>query len=109
MVALAVPADPTSAVTMEGTGIAGRLVAEASRRVVVVRLVAEVAVRVQTGLEADGRTTMEDLTLVAPVVPAEGAQEALEAEVALVVREEDETPLMRVMTTGEGVVASAPT
>ena len=94
---------------MEGAGIAGRLVAAVSHLAVVVRLVAEVAVRVQTGLEADGRTTMEDLTLVAPVVPAEGAQEAPEAEGALVVREEEEeTPLLRVMTTSGGVVVSAP-
>ena len=106
--ALAAPAGPTSAVTMEGAGIAGRLVVEASPSVVVVRLVAEAAVRAQVGLEADVPMTTEDLALVAPAALAEGVRETLEAEVAPMAQTEEETPLMKVTTTGEGVVAAAP-
>ena len=105
---LVVPADQTSTATMEGAGIAGRLVVEASPSVVVVRLVAEAAVRAQVGLEADVQMTTEDLALVAPVALAEGVRETLEAEVAPMARTEEETPLMKVTTTGEGVVAPAP-
>ena len=87
----------------------------ATRLEVVVRPVAEVAVPVLTDRAADGQAMMEmgteeDLALAALAVPeAEGAQEAPEAEGALAVREEEEVPLMRVMTVEEGVAASTPT
>ena len=106
--ALVVPADPTSAVTMEGTGIAGRLVVAASPPVVEVRLVAEVAVRAQAGLEADVRMMTGDLALVAPVAPAEGAQETLEAEAARVAQEEEEETPPMIATTDVGVAVAAP-
>ena len=113
--ALAAPADLILAEMMEGARILGRLAEAVSRLEVVVRPVAEVAVRVRTDRVADGQTMMEagtteDLTLAALAVPeAEGAQEAPEAEGALAVREEEEAPQMRVMTVDEGVAASTPT
>ena len=67
----------TSAEMTGGARIVGRLVEAATRLEVVVRPVAEVAVRVRTDRVADGQTMMEagateDLTLA--------AQEASEAE-----------------------------
>ena len=104
--ALAAPADLILAEMLEGARILGRLAEAVSRLEVVVRPVAEVAVRVRTDRVADGQTMMEagtteDLTLA--------AQEAPEAEGALAVREEEEAPQMRVMTVDEGVAASTPT
>ena len=101
---MAVLAGPTPAMTMEGAGIAGCLVVEASPSVVEVRLVAEAAVRAQVGLEADVQTTTEDIALAAL---AGGDRETL--EVAPMARTEEGTPLMKVTTTDEGlVVVSAP-
>ena len=84
---MAAPADLILAEIMEADArIVGRLAEAVSRLEVVVRPVAEVAVRVRTGRVADGHTMMEagtteDLTLAAMAVPeAEGAQEAPEAE-----------------------------
>ena len=56
-------------------------------------------------LGADVRMKMKGVALVAR---AEGVQETLEAEVAPTARTEEETPLMKVMTTGEGVAVFAP-
>ena len=114
MAALAAPADLTSAEMMVGARIVGRLVEAATRLEVVVRPVAEVAVRVLTDRAADGQTMMEmgtvgGLPLAALAVPeAEGAQEAPEAEGAQEVREE-EVPLMGVTTTGGEEAAFTPT
>ena len=106
MAALAAPADLILAEMMEGARILGRLAEAVSRLEVVVRPVAEVAVRVRTDRVADGQTMMEagtteDLTFA--------AQEAPEAEGALAVREEEEAAQLRVMTVEEGVAASTPT
>ena len=98
---------------MVGARIAGRLVEAATRLEVVVRPVAEVAVRVLTDRAADGQTMMEmgtvgGLPLAALAVPeAEGALEAPEAEGALAVWEEA-VPQMGVMMTDEGVAAFTP-
>ena len=105
--ALAALADLILAEMMEADArIVGRLAEAVSRLEVVVRPVAEVAVRVRTDRVAGGHTMMEagtteDLTLA--------AQEAPEAEGALAVREEEAAPQMRVMTVDEGVAASTPT
>ena len=101
--ALAAPADLILAEMMEGALILGRLAEAVSRLEVVVRPVAEVAVRVRTDRVADGQTMMEqDHALVAVVARPV-------AEGALAVREEEEAPQMRVMTVDEGVAASTPT
>ena len=107
-------ADLTLVETMGGAHIAGRPV-EAVSRFVVVRLTAEVTVRVRTDQVADGHTMMEmgtteDLPVATLVVPeAEGAQEAPEAEGTLAVMEGEEAPQMIVTTMDEGVAASTPT
>ena len=108
----------TLAEMMEADQTAGRLVGAASRPEVVFRAVlpvAEVAVPVLMDRAADGHTmvemgTTEDPVLAAVVVPeAEGAQVAPEAQGDLAAREEEEAPLMRVMTMDGEVAASAPT
>ena len=96
-------ADLILAEMMEGARILGRLAEAVSRLEVVVRPVAEVAVRVRTDRVADGQTMMEQDHALAAVVARPVA------EGALAVREEEEAPQMRVMTVDEGVAASTPT
>ena len=112
------PTEMTLAEMMEDARIAGRLVGAAIRPEVAsrtVHLVAEGTVPVTTDRAADGQIRMEmgtteDTALAAVAVPvAEGAQGAPEAEDHLAAREEEEVPLMKVMTMGEEMTASAPT
>ena len=108
----------TLAEMMEADQTAGRLVGAASRPEVVFRavhLVMAVAAPVPTDRVAEGHTMVEmgmteDPVLAAVVVlEAEGAQVAPEAQVDQAVREEEEAPLMRVMTVDGEVAASTPT
>ena len=103
------PTEMTLAEMMEDARIAGHLVGAAIRPEVasrVVRLVAEGTVPVTTDRAADGQIRMEMGTTEDTALAAVGAPEA---EDHLAAREEEEVPLMRVMTMGGEVAASAPT